>query len=136
MRLIVSRGGYSGSPIRRFPCSTLSARTSGKSLSRASKARDVSNTDTSESESIGREALAGVLLGLRFKVLILVPCILIIACAIVATGDGLKAITLTILATAVLIQIGYGLGLIVRFWAGRYLSKRRPALTSHLSRSQ
>ena len=48
-------------------------------------------------------ALAGVLLGLRFKVLILIPCILIIACAIVATGDGLKAITLTILATAVLI---------------------------------
>jgi hypothetical protein len=68
-------------------------------------------------------ALAGVLLGLRFKVLILVPCILIIACAIVATGDGLKAITLTILATAVLIQIGYVLGLVVRFWAGRYLSK-------------
>ena len=68
-------------------------------------------------------ALAGVLLGLRFKVLILIPCILIIACAIVATGDGLKAITLTILATAVLIQIGYVLGLVVRFCVGRYLSK-------------
>src|SRR5690242_20432771 len=65
MRLIVSRGGYWGSPMRRFPCSTLSARTSGKSLSRASKARDVSNTDTSESESIGREALVRVLLDTR-----------------------------------------------------------------------
>jgi membrane protein DedA with SNARE-associated domain len=67
--------------------------------------------------------LAGVLLGLRFKVLVLVPFILVLACAIIATGDGLKAITLTILATAVLIQIGYVLGLVVRFWAGRYLSK-------------
>ena len=49
--------------------------------------------------------LAGVLLGLRFKVLVLVPFILILACAIIATGDGLKATTLTILATAVLLQI-------------------------------
>ena len=68
-------------------------------------------------------ALAGVLLGLRFKVLILIPFILIIACAIVATGDGPKAITLTILATAVLIQIGYVLGLVVCFCVGWYLSK-------------
>ena len=33
-------------------------------------------------------ALAGVLLGLRFKVLILIPFILIIACAIVATATA------------------------------------------------
>ena len=69
--------------------------------------------------------LAGVLLGLRFKVFVLVPFILIIACAIVATGHGLKAIALTILATAVLLQIGYMLGLVVRVWAGRYLRKRK-----------
>ena len=69
--------------------------------------------------------LAGVLLGLRFKVFVLVPFILILACAIIATGDGLKAITLTILATAVLLQIGYMLGLVVRVWAGRYLRKRK-----------
>ena len=68
--------------------------------------------------------LAGVLLGLRFKVFILVPFILIFACAIVATGVALKPISLTILATAVLLQIGYILGLVVRVWAGRYL--RRP----------
>ena len=67
--------------------------------------------------------LAGVLLGLRFKVFVLVPFILIIACATIATGHGLKAIALTILATAVLIQIGYVLGLVVRFCVGRYLSK-------------
>ena len=67
--------------------------------------------------------LAGVLLGLRFKVLVLVPFILILACAIIATGDGLSAIALTILATAVLLQIGYMLGLVVRFWAGRYFGR-------------
>jgi hypothetical protein len=69
--------------------------------------------------------LAGVLLGLRFKVFVLVPFILIIACAIIATGHGLKAIALTILATAVLFQIGYILGLVVRVWAGRYLRRRK-----------
>jgi hypothetical protein len=69
--------------------------------------------------------LAGVLLGLRFKIFVLVPIILILACAIVATGHGLKAIALTILATAVLIQIGYVLGLVVRFWTGLYLSRRK-----------
>ena len=67
--------------------------------------------------------LAGVLLGLRFKVFVLVPFILIIACATIATGHGLKAIALTILATAVLLQIGYILGLVVRVWAGRYLKE-------------
>ena len=69
--------------------------------------------------------LAGVLLGLRFKVFVLVPFILIIACATIATGHGLKAIALTILATAVLLQIGYILGLVVRVWAGRYPRKRK-----------
>jgi hypothetical protein len=68
--------------------------------------------------------LAGVLTGLRFKVLVLVPFILILACAIIVTGDGLKVTTLTIVATAVLIQIGYMLGVVVRVWAGRYLTKR------------
>jgi hypothetical protein len=63
--------------------------------------------------------LAGALLGLRFKVLVLVPFILILACAIIATRDDLKAIALTILVTAVLLQIGYVLGLVVRVWAGR-----------------
>ena len=66
--------------------------------------------------------LAGVLLGLRFKVLVLVPFILIFAGAIIATGDGWKAIAITILATAVLLQIGYLVGLVVRIWAGWYPS--------------
>ena len=45
-------------------------------------------------------ALAGVLLGLRFKAC---PFVLILGCAIIATGDGWKAIVLTLLATAVLV---------------------------------
>jgi hypothetical protein len=71
--------------------------------------------------------LVGVLLGLRFKVFVLVPFLLIIACAIVATGHGLGTITLAILASAVLLQIGYMLGLVVRVQATRYLSRRKMA---------
>jgi hypothetical protein len=70
-------------------------------------------------------ASAGVLLGLRFKVFILVPFILIIACAIAATGNGWKAIALTMLATAVLVQIGYLLGRAGRVLAARYLRRRK-----------
>jgi Na+(H+)/acetate symporter ActP len=66
-----------------------------------------------------------VLLGLRFKVLVLVPLILILACAIIATGNGLKATAFTILATAVLLQVGYILGLLVRVQAGRYLRRQK-----------
>ena len=79
--------------------------------------------------------LAGVLLGLRFKVLALVPFILILACAIVATGDGLKAVALTILATAVLVEVGYALGLVVRVLAAQYLwARNRPRYPSSKSR--
>jgi hypothetical protein len=69
-------------------------------------------------------ALVGALLGLRFKVLALIPGILIAACAIIATGDSLKAIALTIFATAVLLQVGYALGLVVRVLAAQRLSPR------------
>ena len=69
--------------------------------------------------------LAGALLGLRFKVFVIVPFTLILACAIIATGDGLTAIAVTILATAVLVQIGYMLGLVVHVWGGSYLRRRK-----------
>ena len=69
--------------------------------------------------------LAGALLGLRFKVLVLVPLILVLACAIIAKGGGLQAIALTILATAVLVQVGDVLGRVCRVWAGRYLRRRK-----------
>jgi hypothetical protein len=69
----------------------------------------------------------GMLLGLRFKVFVLVPFLLIIACAIIATGHGLTVITLAILASAVLLQIGYMLGVFVRAKAGRYPRRRKMA---------
>jgi hypothetical protein len=68
-------------------------------------------------------AFAGALLGLRFKVFVLVPFSLILACAIIATGDGWRAIALTIFATAVLVQIGYLLGFAGSVWVGRYLMR-------------
>jgi hypothetical protein len=68
-------------------------------------------------------AFAGALLGLRFKVFVLVPFILILGCAIIATGEGWRAIALTIFASAALVQIGYLLGLAGRVWVGRYLMR-------------
>ena len=50
-------------------------------------------------------ALVGALLGLRFKVLALIPGILIAACAIIAIDDSLKAIAISIWATTVLLQM-------------------------------
>jgi hypothetical protein len=66
----------------------------------------------------------GTLLGLRFKVFVLVPAILIAACLIIATSDGLKAIAFTIFASAVTLQIGYALGLVVLVLAAQYLWAR------------
>jgi len=59
----------------------------------------------------------GMLLGLRFKVLVLVPFIVIAVCAIIIMGHGLKVVALTVLATA-LLQIGYLLGVVVRVLGG------------------
>lgn len=80
----------------------------------------------------------GTLLGLRFKVFVLVPFIAIAACAIIVMGHGLKVVALTILATVVL-QIGYSFGVVIRVWGSRLwgqkiqrhqLSKSKPALVS------
>ena len=69
--------------------------------------------------------IVGVSLGLRFKVFVLVPATLVVACAIIATGHGLQAIALTVLATAVLLQVGYIVGCVVRAHAGVYLQARK-----------
>jgi len=58
--------------------------------------------------------IVGILLGLRFKVFALIPAILVAACAIIATGHGIKTIAATMLATTALLQIGYVLGCVVR----------------------
>jgi hypothetical protein len=80
-------------------------------------------------------AIVGILLGLRFKVFVLVPATLITAFAIVATVHGAKTIAVTILATTALLQIGYVLGCIAHayadaFWQGRAASRHR-ASRSH-----
>jgi len=67
----------------------------------------------------------GILLGLRFKVFVLVPATLVVACAIIATGHGPQAIALTVLATAVLLQVSYIVGCVVRAHAGVYLQSRK-----------
>lgn len=51
--------------------------------------------------------VAGILLGLRFRVFALVPAILIATVFVVLFGHGLPVITFTEVGTVVLLQIGY-----------------------------
>jgi len=69
-------------------------------------------------------AIAGIALGLRFKVFVLIPATLVAVIAIVANGHQPKvALALTALGTAVLLQIGYFVGGTVR----AHLSRRAPS---------
>ena len=59
--------------------------------------------------------IAGILLSLRFKVFVLVPATLLAAVVIVASSHQPKlTIALTVVGTAVLLQIGYIVGSIAR----------------------
>lgn len=59
--------------------------------------------------------IVGILLALRFKVFVLVPAMLLAAAVIVASSHQPKlTIALTVVGTAVLLQIGYIVGLIAR----------------------
>jgi hypothetical protein len=59
--------------------------------------------------------IAGILLALRFKIFVLVPATLLAAAVIVAISHQPKVtIALTMVGTAVLLQIGYIVGLIAR----------------------
>jgi hypothetical protein len=80
-------------------------------------------------------AMAGILLGLRFKVFVLIPATLIAACTIIAMGHGFKAIVLTTLTTAALLQIGYVLGCVVRVHVGAISvgSRKKTRATSRWS---
>ena len=70
--------------------------------------------------------IAGILLALRFRVFVLVPATLLAAAVIVASSDQPKlTIALTVVGTAVSLQIGYVVGLIVRA-----LPQRRSMATS------
>ena len=68
--------------------------------------------------------IAGILLGLRLKVLVLVPAVLIASVAVIITGHGLHAIFLIVLATAALLQLGYIFGCVVNVYAHAYLQPR------------
>ena len=68
--------------------------------------------------------IAGMLLGLRFKVFVLVPAVVIASVAVIITGHGLKIIALTMLATTALLQIGYIFGCVVRVYAAASLPAR------------
>lgn len=68
--------------------------------------------------------IVGILLGLRFKVFVLVPATLIIACAVVATMHGGKTIAFTVLATTALLQTGYVLGCVAHAYANVYWHER------------
>jgi hypothetical protein len=58
--------------------------------------------------------VAGLLLGLRFKLFVLVPAILIATLAIVLSGRGLRLIVFTEVGTVALLQVGYIGGCVLR----------------------
>jgi hypothetical protein len=72
-------------------------------------------------------AITGILLGLRFKVLALVPAILLATVVIIISGSGhkLTVIVLTVVGTVVSLQIRYIVGCILRAWARATLPARR-----------
>ncbi len=61
--------------------------------------------------------IAGILLGLRFKVFALIPATLLAAGVVIVTDGGLRVVALNVFGTAVLLQIGYFVGCVVRFYA-------------------
>jgi hypothetical protein len=66
--------------------------------------------------------LLGAVLGLRFKVLVLVPVICaalpIVVVAGIARGEGLWRLALAMIVVATSLQLGYILGIVVRFVLG------------------
>jgi hypothetical protein len=71
-------------------------------------------------------AIAGIMLGVRFKVLVLVPAFLIATVIIIVNGSShsLSAIVLTVLGTVASLQIGFIVGSILRAVARAYLPAR------------
>jgi hypothetical protein len=68
-------------------------------------------------------AIVGVILGLRFRVLVLVPASVLAIVVIILSGIGHKVstIVLTLIGTVVLLQIGYIVGSVLRSSARPYL---------------
>ncbi len=67
--------------------------------------------------------VAGILLGICFKVLVLIPSFLLVTVLIIATENGhtLIEVVLVVLATVVSIQCGYIVGSILRALARAHL---------------
>lgn len=67
-------------------------------------------------------AIAGALLGLRFRVLALMPAILVATAAVIITShhQHALAIVLTVLATISSLQLGYMVGCVIRVKAPTY----------------
>jgi hypothetical protein len=68
-------------------------------------------------------AIIGILLGLRFKVLVLVPASVLATVVVFVNGSGdkLSVIALTLVGTLVSLQVGYIAGSVLRFLAHAYL---------------
>jgi hypothetical protein len=68
-------------------------------------------------------AIIGILLGLRFKVLVLVPASILAAVVIILSksGNELSVIVLTLVGTLVSLQIGYLAGGLLRYLLRAYL---------------
>ena len=71
-------------------------------------------------------AIIGILLGLRFKVLVLVPASVLATVVIILSesGNELSVIGLTLVGTLVSLQVGFLTGSILRFLARSYLPER------------
>ena len=77
--------------------------------------------------------IVGILLALHFKVFVLVPATLLAVAVIVASNYQPKpAIALTVIGSAVLLQIGYVVGVVVR----ALLQRRSKAGSSDFSKSR
>jgi hypothetical protein len=74
--------------------------------------------------------IAGILVGLRFKIFVLLPMFILATVVIIITGHELKVIALTMLGTVVLLQTGYIVGCVVRFYARAYLQTRTTSARS------
>ena len=70
--------------------------------------------------------LVGITLGLRFKVLVLIPAILFSTVVIIISesGDKLSMVVLTVVRTVVSLQMGYIAGCILQFLARAYDAER------------
>ena len=70
-------------------------------------------------------AIIGILLGLRFKVLVLVPASVLATVVIILSESGheLSVIVLTLIGTLVALQMGYLAGSVLRFLARSYLPR-------------